>query len=275
MTQEQQDAVWRSLPENIRSEIRKGYNELKYYWHITADRRNGAMASYENIFGKHNLTASEEEKPRFKVGDCVKVHISNNSVYRKGDICLVMSVIKDNNGYHYELDRSRAMLISEEFLAPYTEEQEPRERNNVRKINVGDIVRVKRETPSSLYNNTPYAFVDMPFFVTEIEEDCDNGLNDVAHLRNGSTCLNIHPHWLQKEDIHHKWETKDGRQEVVDMTLKTWLNSTPDWLAYRMELAKVIAVAYAEKGRFEPKDIAVNTMWVVDGIVKRMKGGGQ
>lgn len=49
-------------------------------------------------------------------------------------------------------------------------------------------------------------------------------------------------------------------------------SGTPDWLAYRMELAKAIAVAYAEKGRFEPKDIAANAMLVVDGIVERLKG---
>ncbi len=273
MTQEQKDAAWRSLPEEVKEEVCCDYsNALQAHSSDPNNPRIDAHIKFlEEYFGKHNLTATEEDKPRFKVGDCVKVHISNNSVYRKGDVCLVMSVIKDNNGYHYELDRSRAMLISEEFLAPYTEEQEPKEETKVREINVGDIVRVKRETPCNLYNNMPYAFVDMPFFVTEIEVDCDNGLNDVAHLRNGSTYLNIHPHWLQKEDVHHKWE-KDGRQEVVDMTLKTWLNSTPDWLAYRMELAKeVVKVVYHHKNPH--KDIIDDTMSIVNGIVERLKGG--
>lgn len=175
------------------------------------------------------------------------------------------------------------ILMLEDFFGEHnltaTEEQEPKEETKVRKINVGDIVRVKRETPSSLYNNMPYAFVDMPFFVTEIEVDCDNNLNDTAHLRNGSTYLNIHPHWLQKEDIHHKWKTKDGRQEVVDMTLKTWLNSTPDWLAYRMELAKEVTPkvisALSDGGVSSDFCMSVidNVTTIVDGIVERLKGG--
>ena len=64
-------------------------------------------------------------------------------------------------------------------------------------IKCGDIVKVKRETPKGLYNNLPY---DMPFFVAEIERDCDNPMYDTFLLRNGSTCLNIHPRWLERWD---------------------------------------------------------------------------
>ena len=67
-------------------------------------------------------------------------------------------------------------------------------------IKCGDIVKVKRETPKDLYNNLPYSFVDMPFFVAEIERDCDNPMYDTFLLRNGSTCLNIHPRWLERWD---------------------------------------------------------------------------
>lgn len=209
MTDAEKDAAWRSLPEKVKEQFANDYS-IALQAH-SLDPNNARIDAHikflEECFGKHNISASEEEKPK--------------------------------------------------------------EENKVRKINVGDIVRVKRDTPCTLYNNMPYAFVDMPFFVTEIEEDCDNNLNDTAHLRNGSTYLNIHPHWLQKEDVHHKWE-KDGRQEVVDKTLKTWLNSTPDWLAYRMELAKELAIAaMSRKGCIDIGEL----MDDVDGIVERLKGG--
>ena len=58
----------------------------------------------------------------------------------------------------------------------------------------------------------------------------------------------------------------------LDDSINKFKDSQVDWLSYRMELAKVISVAYAEKGRFAPEDIAHNTMLVVDDIVARLKG---
>ena len=82
-------------------------------------------------------------------------------------------------------------------------------------IKCGDIVKVKRETPKDLYNNLPYSFVDMPFFVAEIERDCDNPMNDKFYLRNGSTCLNIHPRWLEKWDA-----TKQPNDHTIAIPVK-------------------------------------------------------
>lgn len=283
---------------NVATIIEKGMSGDEVYYGLSiegvaVEKRSTPLIGKPEIIGNTSLLApffaedlelvasrAEEEKPRFKVGDCVVIAKYFSNTYQVGAICLVMEVRISHLGWHaYRLDRAKDVWVDEHYLAPYTEEQEPKEVNKVRKINVGDIVRVKRETPSSLYNNMPYAFVDMPFFVTEIEVDCDNNLNDTAHLRNGSTYLNIHPHWLQKEDIHHKWETKDGRQEVVDMTLKTWLNSTPDWLAYRMELAKEVTPkvisALSDGGVSSNFCMSVidKVTTIVDGIVERLKGG--
>lgn len=85
------------------------------------------------------------------------------------------------------------------------------EDNPTHEIKCGDIVRVKRETPRDLYNNLPY---DMPFFVAEIERDCDNPMNDTFFLRNGKTCLNIHPHWLEK------WDATKSKDNTITIPVK-------------------------------------------------------
>lgn len=172
MTDAEKDATWRSLPDGFKKEVSRHYKS----WHNSL-AFEGECAVLDYLFGKHNLTASEEEKPRFKVGDCVKVFISNNSVYRKGDVCLVMSVIKDNNGYHYELDRSRAMLISEEFLAPYTEEQKLKDGT------LGDIANNnanwsgdEREVIPKNYPDLGGLLVDWLAYRMELAKEVVNGL---------------------------------------------------------------------------------------------------
>ena len=102
MTQEQQDAVWRALPKKAKEKAREEFRRHEGCNSSTGnDFCCGYVGALIHFFGKHNLTATEEEeKPKFKVGDCVKVCISNNSVYRKGDVCLVMSVIKDLSLIH-------------------------------------------------------------------------------------------------------------------------------------------------------------------------------
>ncbi len=44
-----------------------------------------------------------------------------------------------------------------------------------------------------------------------------------------------------------------------------------DWQSYRMELAAKIAVAYAEKGRYEPEEIGAEAVEVANGVVERLK----
>ncbi len=47
--------------------------------------------------------------------------------------------------------------------------------------------------------------------------------------------------------------------------------SPPAWQSYRMELAAKIAVAYAEKGRYEPYEIGAKAVEVANGVVERLK----
>ncbi|WP_301708630.1 hypothetical protein [uncultured Duncaniella sp.] len=59
MTDAEKDAVWRSLPDGFKKEVSRHYKS----WHNTL-AFGGECAVLDYIFGKHNLTASEEEKPK-------------------------------------------------------------------------------------------------------------------------------------------------------------------------------------------------------------------
>lgn len=67
MTDAEKDAIWRSLPDGFKKEVSRHYKS----WHNSL-AFGSECAVLDYLFGKHNLTASEEE-PRFKVGDIVKV----------------------------------------------------------------------------------------------------------------------------------------------------------------------------------------------------------
>lgn len=207
MTDAEKDAEWRSLPEGFKRQLRCDYAtaESAHSLDPTNVRIEAHKKFLEMYFGKHNLTATEDEKPRFKVGDkvvyvgCNKDWIGSRFVI-DGDIfyndyfkCLMASSIS--------CDDTHIGNVPLSDLTPYTEEQEP------------------------------------PLKVTAAES-----LIQMA---------------------------KDEMGIVNDDTPKS---DTPDWLAYRMELAKeVVKVVYHHKTPH--KDIIDDTMQIVDGIVERLKGG--
>lgn len=337
MTQEEKDAAWRSLPENIRMKIRKEYNELKSCKHIPTERRNGAMSACENICGYHNLTASEEEKPKMMskerlrqklelqeyaaknrkrleaqevaLGDVVKV-LLGQFAGEKGIVKGIMVTGNDFNDPYYEVDmecevpdkyKCRKTLISPNNVIgglnksdfevignrASSEEEKPR-------FKVGDIVKVSQDMDwgNGESDKNKEILLNAPSFILEIQGEnallegageSVYGLIPLKYLipytekqepKNGkavdsSSSLQNGISSLSKEDAKELAKYL----AAVDDFIKEYKDSQVDWLAYRKELAKEISVAYAEKGRFEPKDIAVNTMLIVDGIVKRLKGG--
>lgn len=135
------------------------------------------------------------------------------------------------------------------------------EDNPTHEIKCGDIVRVKRETPRDLYNNLPY---DMPFFVAEIERDCDNPMNDTFFLRNGKTCLNIHPHWLEK------WDATKSKDNTITIPVKADLDDTY-WDVYRAELVKELAVKIASNNTINDSMIAYQIISFATQIVDNLK----
>jgi hypothetical protein len=203
MTQDQQDAAWRSLPEDCKRQLRCDYATAESAHSL--DPTNVRIETHKKFldmyFGAHNLTVTEEEKPRFS----------------KGDKVLYV-------GEKREFANSIWRIDGEVFYNDY----------------------YKCDMVSSLFDGDTHI--------------CNVPLSDLA------------PYTEEREQV-------DGRQEVVDMTLKTWLNSTPDWLAYRMELAKEVTpkVISALSDGGVSSDFCDNVIdkvaTIVNGIVERLKGG--
>ncbi len=123
MTQDQQYAAWRSLPEEVREEVSDYYKG----WRDSISF-GGECAVLEYIFGKHNLTATEEEKPRetyidgkFHCGDKV-VTTACCPLYGKGWIGTVVQCHESDVDVAFGLRVVPHVALCD--LAPYTEEQE-------------------------------------------------------------------------------------------------------------------------------------------------------
>jgi hypothetical protein len=211
MTDAEKDAAWRSLPEDFKKEVRKDYADAKAAHGLdpTNVRIDMHIIYLERYFGKHNLTATEEEKPRFKVGDIVKVSQDmdwGSKTFKDAKMCFCNTPseiveIKANHATIKAIVNGVSVVIPLKDLIHCTEEQEP------------------------------------PLKATAAE-----GLIQMA---------------------------KDEMGIVDNDTPKS---GTPDWLAYRMELGKEVAVALIRSGR-DTTFLAESTSLIVNGIVERLKGG--
>ena len=179
---------------------------------------------------KEELIALRRErgKQELNIGDRVKVYDRDDGeVLYGGRTFEITGKGKCNGEFIYSLHG---------LMSPFTAEILELVKEPTDEIKCGDIVKVKRETPKDLYNNLPYSFVDMPFFVAEIERDCDNPMYDTSLLRNGSTCLNIHPRWLER------WDAKpQPNDHTIAIPVKADLDDIY-WDVYRAELAKEFAL---------------------------------
>ena len=76
MTKDQQDRAWASLPEDFKKEAKKLWelDELPLHPDYDTDSvAEGVAYVLTELFGTHNLTAGEQPKPRFKIGDKVRI----------------------------------------------------------------------------------------------------------------------------------------------------------------------------------------------------------
>lgn len=71
MTDELRNRTWAVLPEEFKREVREIH---KHYSNTYNAYQEGAFNAIKMIFGLHNLTAEEQPKPKFEVGDKVIVN---------------------------------------------------------------------------------------------------------------------------------------------------------------------------------------------------------
>lgn len=72
------------------------------------------------------------------------------------------------------------------------------------------------------------------------------------------------------EPTDKEGEEKEPKREIAP---SNDIHNVGYYEAMRMELAAKIAVAYAEKGRYEPYEIGAEAVEVANGVVERLKNG--
>ncbi len=130
MEKKLQDQAWASLPENTKEHILREYREI-----VNDDDQYfiGQRNLLNDIFGRHNLTA--EEKPKFKIGDKVRMKMSAiEEERRKGgnwqeyviNKTLTVMLIKylGHTGPIYLLVEENGFRYKPDWLEPYTEPTE-------------------------------------------------------------------------------------------------------------------------------------------------------
>lgn len=130
MEKKLQDQAWASLPEDTKEHILREYREI-----VNDDDQYfiGQRNLLNDIFGRHNLTA--EEKPKFKIGDKVRMKMSAiEEERRKGgdwqeyviNKTLTVMLIKylGHTGPIYLLVEENGFRYKPDWLEPYTEPTE-------------------------------------------------------------------------------------------------------------------------------------------------------
>lgn len=141
MTDKEKDAVWRSLPENIKEEIATDYSKaLQAYSFDPNNARIDAHIKFlEEYFGTHNLTAEKEVKPKFKVGD---------RIVFCGRTAKITEVYPDNPDRVFVVfdDNGLGGVFGVEYIEPYAE-QEPKTEPKHGEI----VIPVKAEFDESIW----------------------------------------------------------------------------------------------------------------------------
>ena len=150
MNKELQDKVWAVLPNEFREEVKKMYNDLLNE-HITPDIEDGVnnrMLILEEIFSYHNLTSDTEEstnvasKPKFKVGDRVKV--SNGIIGRIYGIGILQPL-----EYFVLAKEAKGGWYSESDIELYTEPHNVEDETVSKPTHLSDMEEEKSEPAAS------------------------------------------------------------------------------------------------------------------------------
>ena len=128
MTDEQRDRAWQSLPEDFKREVlnmRKGIIGQPYGLSFAANQVR--LNVLNKLFGRNNLTAVEQPKPRFSKGDKVKAL----NGFCKGKIGEIVGYDEEDGLWKVQFPLPDYFICyDEDGLEPYTapsEEEEAKE----------------------------------------------------------------------------------------------------------------------------------------------------
>lgn len=236
MTREQQGAAWRSLPDGFKKEVSRHYKS----WHdiLTFE---GECAILDYLFGKHNLTASEDNKPKMMSKEKLRLKFELADYSAKNHKKLEAQEVKLGDV---------VMVLVGKFAG---------EKGVVKGIMI----------PDNDFN-APYYEVDMECEVPD-KYKCRKALISPNNVIGGLTKSDFEvignraPSEEKPKTMHIR--TKHG---TVAVPTKIEYGDS-FWLAYRMELAKEVVngLLFTDKS---PETIADETTTIVNGIVERLKG---
>lgn len=130
MKQEHQDAVWRSLPQNLQEEISVDY--LDALWAHSFDPDNVRIDAHlkflEKYFGKYNLSVTHLTRPSFKEGFM--------AIFPGMDKPLPVHAIEDGMATSWWDDGTIRCTARVEHLKPYAEGQESKPELTPREVNL-------------------------------------------------------------------------------------------------------------------------------------------
>lgn len=224
------------------------------------------------------------------------VKVNAESKYIKGDkviykqtgkVKVVAKAVGDNRYYITTLDGLSPLRVNESEIEPYTEPKEPT-------IKVGDKVLAKRTdqiTPSSetttfrrnvslvtkikdgiasLYYVDEYGgnhYASTPIeFLKKVEETAEPK-EPTERIHNMSDIIERKHLEHYKKVLSRLYLEKELSPTEHEVVTEPYF----DWQRYEADLAAKIAVAYAEKGRYEPSEIGAYAVKVAKSVVENLK----
>lgn len=243
MTDAEKDAAWRSLPEFFKEKVRRDY--AKAVEALKFDPKNVWIEMHilflAEYFGKHNLTATEDEKPKM---------VNKEKMRQKLEL------------QEYAAKNRKRLEVQEVKLGDVVK--------ILRGVFAGEHGTVKEVQAFGGYDPDDLFFsVALGHEVPEKYRMHPNSLakNVIGGLSNTDFEVIGSKVNEPKSDVQQA-EMEKAMQESLNIMESA--ERAEYWQRYRMELAKEIAQATIQATQSFNLDLVMST---VDGIVERLKGG--
>lgn len=141
MNKELQNQAWASLLADFKKEVRDVYKRASAVDEVSTlirpceelDKAYGAIKALEHLFGSHNLTAGEQQKPRFSIKDKV---LFNGQTYT------IVAIVPHTATFEYGLgndnDSLASLWVFQGDLQPYTA---PEAKRDAMELNLCELLK--------------------------------------------------------------------------------------------------------------------------------------
>lgn len=300
MTDAEKDAAWRSLPEGFKKEVSRHY---KSWNNSLAFGSECAVLDY--IFGKHNLTASEEPiqdktmnteellksrkergKQTLNIGDKVRAISASGKPLYDGKIATIIEKGISSDEVYYGLyiegvavEKRSTPLIGKSEIIGNTSLLAPFFAEDLELV----ASRAEEEKLSfSKGDKVIYVGCNKDWIGSRFVIDGNIFYNDYfkCFMASSISCDDTHIGNVPLSDLAPYTE-EQPKPKTIPIRTKHGTVTSPAkmqyddgvWLAYHMELAKAAMVAVANNHDIDYLDVPDVVIGLIDGVVERLKGG--